>query len=102
MSDLFGNHIVGFPTRRLISLCISTLFLFFYFYLFYLFFFFFVFCFFFMKEFGSAHVLHPMLPTLCLVLSRRAAQSSLIVSALGPVVQNFVSLTTLLRPQLVK
>ena len=21
MSDLFGNHIVGFPTRRLISVC---------------------------------------------------------------------------------
>ena len=21
MSDLFGNHIVGFPTRRLIGLC---------------------------------------------------------------------------------
>ena len=25
MSDLFGNHIVGFPTRRLIS-CMSMLF----------------------------------------------------------------------------
>ena len=65
VSDLFGNHIVGFPTRRLIYLIDTS-------------------C-------GKG-----------ISADWRIHRSLLRFKIQGPVVQNFVSLTSSLRPQLVK